>query len=423
MTAETKVYEIHPANLDALKADLEAMKRRARKLNCDPIVIEELGTKMIEVTKIISGKKVKFQSPRVLMTVTGNLPKLEGWSLVAKIEYLGEERLIRCVPGEECPEEFRTRGIECDHCKSQRYRKDVFALRHEDGRHVQVGRQCIRDFLGGVSPEALMSAAQYVFQADGMLGEYDSLGGGFGGRGSDTIDIEEYLTGVSICIRRLGWVSRSEARFSDDSSTSGDAWYLLKPDLRTDKDKHEYERWVEKKNLAHQERDQKLAQETLEWAEALPTEGVGDFLYNLGVACRAGYVTRKTMGIVASAIQAYLREKEREEEIKPREKEDAHKVRGHVGTIKKREIFGPLTVRFMKYVEGFYGVKTLVNMEDETGNLIVWWASREVDELEKGDVVTVKATVREHGDYKGIKQTVVQRLVVEERHEEEEVAA
>lgn len=408
----SNIYEIHPANLETLMADLEAMKRRARKLDCDPIVVEVLGEKMIEVSKLMpGGRVVKFQSPRTLVRVTGHVPKLEGWRLVAKIEYLGDERLIRCVPGEECPEEFRTRGIECDHCGYQRHRKEVFVLRHEDGRHVQVGRNCIADFLGGKSPEALLAAAEYLLQAETAFSECD----GCGGHGETAVDVEEYLTGVAICIRRLGWLSRKSARL-DETSTATDAWYLVKPDLRSDKDRTDWEKWLEKHNLHYQERDQEQARDALAWAQSQPTMGVSDYLYNLGVACRAGYVTFKTRGLVASAIQAYLKHSEKEEEIN-RRKFDT-RVRGHVGTLKKREVFGPLTVRFMKYFESMYGVKTLVNMEDEVGNVIVWWASREVDELEQGDVVTVKATTREHTEYNGTPQTTVQRLVVEKKHKE-----
>ena len=70
------------------------------------------------------GRILKYDYKVLLVTVTGETPKLAGWSLVAKVEYIEDERLICCVPGESCPEEFRTRGTECDHCKYQRTRKE-----------------------------------------------------------------------------------------------------------------------------------------------------------------------------------------------------------------------------------------------------------------------------------------------------------
>ena len=179
----------------------------------------------------------------------------------------------------------------------------------------------------------------------------------------------------------------------------------------------DYNKWIEKANLYHQERDEKLAAEALEWAAGQPNEGVGDYLYNLGVACRAGYVVRKTAGIVASSIQAYLTAKEREEEITRRRSEDAKKARGLVGEVKKRQVFEKLTVRTVRYIDGNWGTTTLVVFEDEPGNLIKWFASTELDELEEGDIVNIKATVKKHDEYNGVPETVVNRAVILEKLE------
>jgi hypothetical protein len=225
----------------------------------------------------------------------------------------------------------------------------------------------------------------------------------------EAIDIVEYLNAVAICIRRLGWLSRSACRFSDESSTATDAWDLVKPDLRTEKDKRNYENWVESSNLIHQERDEKMAADSLKWAISHPVKGVSDYLYNLGVACRAGYVNRKTMGIVASAVSAYMRHLDREEELV---QEKATKSREWVGEVKVRQDFTGLTVKHMKYIEGRYGTTTLVAFEDEPGNLIKWFASVSLDDINKGDVVDLKATVKKHDEYKGVKQTLITRAKI-----------
>ena len=82
----------------------------------------------------------------------------------------------------------------------------------------------------------------------------------------------------------------------------------------------------------------------------------------------------------------------------------------------------PLTVTKVRPFDSYYGVKTLVVFEDEPGNLLNWWASCNVDHLEEGDVVTIKATVKEHGDYKGTAQTIIKRVKVEETHEQQAAA-
>jgi hypothetical protein len=356
------------------------------------------------------GRILKYEYEVKLVTVTGDTPKLEGWSLIAKVEYIETERMILCVPGEECPEEFRTRGVECDHCKSDRKRKNVFVLRHDDGRHVQVGRTCIKDFLGGVSPEQLLSRATWNFNIAEACGEYREGGGG--NYTPKAVDVVEYLNAVAICIRRLGWLSKGACQWREETSTSSSAWDLCKPDCKTPKDKQRWENWVESSNLIHQERDEKLAADALDWAIRQPVEGVSDYLYNLGVACRAGYVTRKTMGIVASAVSAYMRHLDREAELNQKRKDDAKKSREWVGEVKVRQDFTGLTVQSMKYIEGRFGTTTLVSFEDEPGNLIKWFASVDLDDINQGDVVDLKATVKKHDEYQGVKQTLVTRAKI-----------
>jgi hypothetical protein len=405
------IYKIKPANLESLYEQIEKLNRRAIKLGCEPAVVEIIGSEIVKASKVMPGGRIlKYEYEVKLVTVTGETPKLEGWSLIAKVEYVEAERMICCVPGEECPEEFRFRGVECDHCKSDRNRKNVFVLRHEDGRHVQVGRTCIQDFLGGVSPEQLLSRATWNFSIVEMCGEFDEGRECCGRYIPESIDIVEYLNAVAICIRRIGWLSRSACRFGDESSTSSDAWYLCKPPM-DDRNFKEWQKWVEKTNLHHQERDEKLAADALEWAVNQPVKGVVDYLYNLGVACRAGYVTRKTCAIVASAISSYMRHLDREAEMAQKREADKDKSREWVGEVNVRQDFTNLTVTGLNSFEGRYGVTTLISFEDEPGNIIKWFASESVnlDDVYRGDVVTLKGTVKKHDVYKEVKQTVIFR--------------
>lgn len=403
------IYKIKLANMDALRENIAKLNKKAEKLNCQPVMPIIKGTETIKATKVMPGGRIlKYEYEVLLVRVTGDTPKLAGWSLVAKIEYLEDERMVLCVPGETCPEEFRTRGLECDHCKSQRNRKHVFVLRNTDGQHVQVGRSCIKDFLGGISPEQLLAQASWSFSIVNTCRDYEGEGCS---RVPETINIVEYLNAVAICIRRLGWVSKGEVRWSEDSSTSSDAWTLCKPDLRTPRDEAIFNEWIKDNSLQHQERDEEVAAEALAWAVSAETTGTSDYIYNLGVACRAGYVTRKTAGIVASAISSYLKSCERQVE-EARNRKDVTKTRGWVGKEKVRQDFMGLTIQYIKYIGGKYGVTTLVAFEDETGNLIRWFSSTNMDNLNQGDVVDIKATVKKHDTYRDVNQTMISRAKI-----------
>lgn len=65
------------------------------------------------------------------------------------------------------------------------------------------------------------------------------------------------------------------------------------------------------------------------------------------------------------------------------------------------------------------GIRHIYTFRDEDGNCIVWKTQKVIDcydeesdewtEAEVGDTIKMKATVKEHGEYKGTRQTVITR--------------
>ena len=404
MDTERPIYEIPAANLPMLQEKLDEMNRRCKRLGCEPTTLTVVGE--YEVERRREHTRVKYQVRYLKIEVTGQTPKLNGWKLTAAIEMQESgENLVRCVPGETVPEFYRSTDTHCDHCESVRNRKEVFVLRHDDGRWAQVGRQCIADFLGHVSVEAICGRAQWdIALAEEMENAEDE---GYGeGRGEVHLAIFEYVTTVAICVRRLGWLSRTKAAEMGGEygggprSTSSIAWQVC-----TCKDRMTKE-LIEDVGLHAEERDMELAAEAVVWARNLGTQGVADYIYNLGVACRLDSVIWRTSGIVASVIAAYLREKERVAELGFKEK----RVSAHVGVEGERQGFPAVTVTMLKYFESQFGVKTLCKFEDAAGNVLIWWASGNTEWLTEGDVLDITGTVKKHGDYNGKLQTELQRV-------------
>jgi single stranded DNA-binding protein len=60
--------------------------------------------------------------------------------------------------------------------------------------------------------------------------------------------------------------------------------------------------------------------------------------------------------------------------------------------------------------DGFYGFTGIHKMIDTAGNDLVWFASESADWLEVGEMVEVVATIKEHGEYNGRKQTTISRV-------------
>jgi hypothetical protein len=78
----------------------------------------------------------------------------------------------------------------------------------------------------------------------------------------------------------------------------------------------------------------------------------------------------------------------------------------HVGVIGDRHQFS-VTIRFVKGFESLYGMTFIHVMDDAQGNVIVYKGSKELGE--KGQSLSLVATVAEHGEREGIRQTVIKR--------------
>jgi hypothetical protein len=395
-------YEIPKHNYLALQARLAVLNRRAMKLGC-----LEVGIKIIrefEVERKSQNTGAKYMVVYLEVEPFGESPRLDGWRLIACVEPLESgENLVRVVPGAECPVKYRDTDTSCDHCKTDRRRKEVFILGHEDGRFMQVGRTCIADFLGHVSVENIVAQAEWRMDMNDLLNEAGDEG--FSEScGERLIPINEFLAATAIVIRRLGWISNTKAReesteFKPLRSSSSITWQIC-----TCHDRFTRE-LVAECDLHAEDRDLVLAQETLEWSRS--QEGTSDYLYNLGVACRLDYVKLRTSGIVASAIATYLRYCERVEELLNDTRRNREQK--HLGTVGERLGFTQVEIKKLHYVDGQYGVRTLVKFETAEGNVLIWWASKEINWY-VGDKVDITGTIHKHSEYNGCPQTELKRV-------------
>ena len=58
--------------------------------------------------------------------------------------------------------------------------------------------------------------------------------------------------------------------------------------------------------------------------------------------------------------------------------------------------------------EGFYGHTDIVKFRDAEGNLFTWFASGYTG-LNREDRMSIKGTVKQHDEYRGVKQTILTR--------------
>jgi hypothetical protein len=98
-------------------------------------------------------------------------------------------------------------------------------------------------------------------------------------------------------------------------------------------------------------------------------------------------------------------------------RQDAEKVEkvntaGHFGEVGKREAI-EVTIKSAKFIESDFGGTVLVIMESAAGHVLKTFSAGEFgSKVEVGTTVTVKATVKTHGEYNGVKETMVTRVAL-----------
>ncbi len=388
-------YKIPATNMPHLEDEIVRLNRRATKLKLKPIVLTILRT-IFETRKHPTVKDLTYQLEFKECTVEGEYPKLNGWHILAVIEPQSNgENVIREIPGCDCPTKYQTANLTCDHCNKKRRRSAIFILEHENGETKQVGRSCMKDFLGGESPESIMSAAEFTLSGDSLCKEAQEEGWGWGGR--PCVSLNCFVATASIVIRRFGWVSRTTGGETGKTPTANLAW-----DICTVTNDDKFTKFIRENSLFAEPRDLELAEAAVAWGSELKSTD-NNYLFNLGVCCRQSFVDFKNAGYVASVIGAY----QRANVVKtPTEKSNSV----HLGKIDERMNFYQLKVILANgYMGGMYP-KTFIKFVDSAGNTLIWHASGTPDWAAVGDVIDVVGTVVKHDDYKGVKQTTLKRV-------------
>lgn len=396
-------YRVPAWNLDLLREKLTKLNKRATKVGTAPIAMTD---RFLETTtwRDEDGKDHAIAWHEVFLT--GAVAVVPGFVFLAAIHHTDDGNILAKTPGAgELDAKWRTAPGFCDHCGVSRKRNSTYLLLDATGALKQVGRQCLQDFTGHHDPFAVATWAEQIAALDAWLGGMDEDEVRRGSRVDPAATLAAFLTVVATVIRLDGWTSRGMER--DDPSrtaTATTAWSAYWASERYGRDL--IRRYIDGATSD----DRALAARTVEWARALvDAEGLNDYLYNLSVVARASLVTHRTTGLAASMVSAYRREVERAESAK---REAARAPSAFVGTIGERLRGVRVTVRRRTDLEpNEFGPRTLVAMEDESGNDLTWftgWSGVEV-----GDVRFLTGTVKSHSEYKGRKQTTLSRCVLD----------
>lgn len=391
------------------------LNRKAKKLGCVPASYNVIGETTIKVAAPddpethYTAKKKFYEIPAKLVTVIGTAPQVGNHQLLARIEYLGDgeqSKLFHTVPGTNIKVDERFRGLSahvCEHCNRNRVRRDTFVVRNVvDGEQKQIGRNCLADFIGGVSPEQIAANAAYLRLFDSVGSDNDNS---FRGYFHNHVDTLEVLKLTSVYISLYGWVPKSQADAGFRPTASRVADHFCSQVHFTQEEKNEIRRVNE---LADDEIHLVRANEVIAWIKNdLAPIAKSDYELNLCTLVVNDLTETRHLGIVCSAVSAYQRAMNRGVEYAKKKLDGAKSE--FVGAVGDRLRDIVVSVQFVKTMSSIYGPTTLVKFVDEKGNIMSWFASGDKT-YQAGQNMTITGTVKAHKEYQGVKETQLSRV-------------
>jgi len=383
---------------------VESLNKRSRKFNLPDIITVTEIRRFRENIKITIDKikvGVFYRTVNVELVefnLAGTPPKINGWTFFGKValektESGNHRNILFEIPDRTIPEKYRSSGNDCEHCGHNRQRKHVFILGHDDGRFMQVGRSCLKDFIGHGSPEVIAdmmdSAMKYI--VDWEFSEFEK------GNESYDLGLEHYMTCVCAAVREGGrFITKKECRESCSGCgyTADDALGIVVNPV--DKELGIYRTT---------ESDNSKAKEILEWFSGYDSDS--NFIYNLKTIVNRGYVQEHELSMFAALYSVWERSGKQTSTFKK-------------GPVVVNEFCGQIgnkiekTGKFLKSIqyESQFGIGFIYKFMDADGYIFVWFTSCMLQEMEYGDNVSFSGKIKDHKHYGTEKQTVLTRCKV-----------
>lgn len=331
----------------------------------------------------------------------------DGWIFVATLEHHdGGANVIRrattddTVP--EIPARYRTAAPYCDCCKTDRDRKDTYLVYNtETGAWAQLGRSCLREYTDGLSPAAV--AAWMAMWDEAVHCEAPS---GLSYR--EYRNTEEILRIASEVVRLHGYAPTTcpedvdPYQYVRTRERVMEHWLYVRDRLpRPRYGKDEAYRRIESDLERGYDADSVDLSGLLSWvSEQVPSS---DYIHNVQVLCASRYCEPRDIGLLCSVPHVYAKALGRERERKQRP------TSKHVGTVGQRITLTVHDGKTLASWETVYGTTYLYKWVTDSGDTVVWKTSKS---LHEDAVVELTGTVKDHGEYRGEKQTELTRCKV-----------
>jgi len=400
------------------------LQRAGSDLRFEPVLEDFMAKRVIGGIELPDGSRVfgtEVNEPWIKATMPTVTLTLGDYTFVASLVREEAGYTVHCAPGEDLSTWKRpdVNDIHCDHCGTNRQRSRIYIVReNETGELIQLGHSCIELYMGA-SPKGL-----WALQFDAELKDFadEDRGSNFGHSDYGT-DIRKVLAYAFIFSDRgRSYVSKRAAEWGNQIATVSTVFSALfvtpQPPRRSDFRRGGYEKAMADylqylKDIEEADRvwreESDLIDDIIKTVESI--DATSDYGQNLRVILAGEAVSGRNVGILASLVAVYAREREL-----AIQRAAAPKVaEGFLADEKVRiKQAIRLTLKTVRHWEGDFGPSTFMVGYTDDMHCVVWKASGFHD-YDPGDVLVLSAaTVKKHENYKGTDQTVITRAVIAE---------
>lgn len=380
---------------DKLLKDLRTINNKAARLGQLPVAVTFSEPYIAEVRRCWVDDEGQQRSRPVKVElldvyIIGGVPRVSGWEFVATVTGFGQDfKQVNISPmfKGKLPDRFRSTDSTCQHCNNQRQRREVYILRNTgSGNFKQVGKQCLKDFLGSSDVAAVL---KYIDQIHDLMSS-DRRDRCVVNDLSSVVyeEADRWLAHTFACLEAHGWVPASLAHDSQGKYTSTRARVWER--LYTKNSKYPPTFHAEPRHYEQARECQKWIREHYYREDGELRSGLQDFDYNLATCVQKGHIHPKSLGIATYAPQAYLKHLGKVEERKKQVRLDEYF--GEVGKMVNLEI---KVTAVIGLGDTGYGSSFLHIARDTDGRTFVWRRDhRQVENY--GDTIKIRAKVKKH---------------------------
>jgi len=396
---KTREFRVPVENIEGLKKKLSDLNKKAAKLGTKPNELHIIR-RATELIAAGTTSQPNQYADFYYLTVTGEIPIMAGgWSFAGKLEPhpASKATIVKPVPGVSFPKKYKNADpTKCEHCKINRPRNETFIVK-KGKTYKQVGRSCLKDFLGHANPERYAAYAESLHLFEIEAEEHER---GAGGKITPLFDNRYIFAAALNAIKQFGF--RPAAYDGDGHNTREEVASFLMPTLT-----YKSPIFVSKDDLVD-------ADKAIAYAKEMGTKNKDDFWQNINKMLVADTNPIKYLGYLVAAANQYRKNvnilTDREKFMQSVKNEPIAPAGSKVAL--KAKVISAFQYARAKYSYYDSGVSQVLTMQTSNGNLIKMFSANM--DIQKGDTVSLTGRIGkcepetyDRSPFKGILMTMM----------------